>query len=71
MVTNTHNLRFDARLHVTAWQLRRLGFYLSEMIPDLAFVRRVAVGLDGDEELRDGSASLRLCLLEPFVALAG
>jgi len=52
--------------HITARQLRGLGFYLSEMIPDEAFVRRVAVGLNDDEELDDGSSTLGLRVDEPF-----
>lgn len=61
---------FDPRRHITARELRELGFYLSEMIPDHAFVRRIAVGLDGGEDLHDGSATLRLCLYEPFTISA-
>jgi len=61
-----HNLPYDPDVHVTAGQLRRLGFYLSEMLPDTAYVRRVAVGLDVAEPLEDGSATLRLDVLEPF-----
>ena len=36
---------FDARSHITAGELRRLGFYLSEILDNRAYVRRVAVGL--------------------------
>jgi len=46
--------------------LRLLGFYLSEAIPDEAFVRRVAVGLNGVELLDDGSPTSGLLVLEPF-----
>ena len=65
MLALRHN--FNPIVHVTAGQLRRLGFYLCEMTPDDAFVRRVAVGLDDCEPLNDGSATLRLVVLEPFV----
>lgn len=71
MVTNFQSrLRFDVVRDVTALQLRQLGFYIGEMIPDQAFVRRTAVGLDSDEILDDGTATLRLDLLEPFMATA-
>lgn len=58
---------YDPQRHVTAGQLRELGFYLSEIIPDPAFVSRVAVGLDGREPAGDGSPTNRLIVLEPFV----
>ena len=58
---------YDPRRHITAGQLRRLGFYLSELVPDRSFVRRVAVGLAGHEALDDGTASVGLQVLEPFV----
>lgn len=58
---------YDPEQHITAQQLRGLGFYLSEMIPDDAFVRRVAVGLNEEEELDDGSTTLGLQVDEPFV----
>ena len=60
------NQPYDARYHITARQLRRLGFYLSEMVPDEAFVRRVAVGLDNREPLNDGSPTWGVRVLEPF-----
>lgn len=66
MVQGRYNLPYCPRAHITAGQLRKLGFYLCEMIPDEAFVRRVAVGLAGDEPLVDESATLRLRVLEPF-----
>lgn len=53
--------------HVTAGQLRRLGFYVAEPVENDAFVPRAAVGLDDDEQLHDGSATLGLDLLEPFM----
>jgi len=62
MTTNA----FNSSIHVTAGQLRRLGFLLSEMIDNAAFVRRDAVGLDNREDLDDGTASLRLRVLLPF-----
>ena len=57
---------YDVRRDVTALQLRQLGFYLSEMIPDSAFVRRIAVGFQPDEILQDGTASLGLQVLDRF-----
>lgn len=53
--------------HITAAQLRRMGFLVAESVPDEAFVRRIAVGLDDRELLDDGSASLGLEILEPFM----
>ncbi len=70
MVTAAHNQPFDPRRHITAGQLRRLGFYLSEWIPDAAFVRRIAVGLIDNERLNDGTATLGLRVLEPFLVAA-
>ena len=58
---------YSPRRHITATELRRLGFYLSEMIPDDAFVRRYAVGFDDSEPLNDGSVTVRLNVLEPFM----
>jgi len=66
MVAATHANTFDPTVHITAGQLRRLGFYLSEMIPNGAFVRRVAVGMLPDEDVTDESASIALAVLEPF-----
>ncbi len=60
------NPAYDPQQHITARQLRRLGFYLSETLPDDAYVRRVAVGTDEAEDVDDGSPTVRLCLLEPF-----
>ena len=57
---------FNPHHHITAGELRRLGFYLSEILADRAYVRRIAVGLDEREVLRDGTATLRLNVLEPF-----
>jgi hypothetical protein len=59
---------FNRRQHITAGELRLLGFYLSELLAREAYVRRVAVGLDEREKLFDGTASLRLYVLEPFTA---
>ena len=58
--------RFDPRVHITAGQLRRLRFYLAENVPDGAYVRRAAVGLDDREDLEDGTSGLGLEVLEPF-----
>ena len=59
--------RYNAKTHVTAGELRRFGFYMRETLSDRAFVRRMAVGLQSRERLRDGSATLGLKVLEPFV----
>lgn len=56
---------FDPRQHVTAGQLRRLGFLLCEFIPDEAFVRRAAVGLT-HERLELPAVTLGLAVFEPF-----
>jgi hypothetical protein len=66
MVTDRHIPAFDPRRHITARQLRDLGFLLGENIPDSAFARRVAVDVIPDEDLDDGSSRLGLRLLEPF-----
>lgn len=66
MALGQHNLTYHPRFHITAGQLRELGFYLCEMIPDEDFVRREAVGLDDGEEFYDDSATLRLRVREPF-----
>ena len=58
--------RFNPDKHITAGQLRRLGFYVHENIADEAFVRRAAVGLDGKERLNRRSATVKLNVLEPF-----
>jgi hypothetical protein len=58
--------RYDRKHHITAGELRRLGFYVAETLPDRAFVRRIAVGPDGREPVRDGSPTVRLRVLEPF-----
>jgi hypothetical protein len=52
--------------HVTVQQLRRLGFYLPENLPDQAYVRRIAVGLNPTERLNDGTASVGLQVLDCF-----
>lgn len=70
MVMVVTNLEFNPREHITAGQLRRLGFYVSEIVPEDSYVRRAAVGLDDDENIRDGTAGLRLLVLEPFEAYA-
>jgi hypothetical protein len=68
MITSAEKPDYDAREHITAGQLRRLGFYLCELISDRAYVRRVAVGLSARERFNDGSATLCLCVAEPFVS---
>ena len=68
MVLRLVNNPYDPVVHITAGQLRKLGFYLSEMIPDRAFVRRVAVGLNSQERLDDGSPTVELKVLEPFTS---
>ena len=60
--------QYNPSVHITARQLRRLGFYLSEMIPDRAFVRRIAVGLFPEEQWNDGSPTVALEVLEAFQA---
>ena len=66
MVATLSPSTFDPQVHITAGQLRRLGFYLSEMIPNGAYVRRVAVGVSRYEDIHDESASTRIDVLEPF-----
>lgn len=53
--------------HISARQLRALGFYLPELVDDDHVVRRAAVGLDGDELLDDGTAGMRLRVLDAFL----
>lgn len=65
MVAATH-IPYDPTVHITAGELRGLGFYLCEWIPDRAFVRRIAVGPDRHERLDDGSPSVGITVLEPF-----
>ena len=61
------SISFDPAVHITAGQLRDIGFLLNEMIPDDAFVRRVSISLNDNEDFNDGSATLGLCTLEAFV----
>ena len=61
------NRSYNQKLHITAGELRRLGFYVSEMLADEAFVRRVAVGFNAREAIDDGTATLGLRIFEPFV----
>jgi len=70
VIAATPSRHYNPRQHITAGQLRRLGFYLSELIPDTAFVRRIAVGLRGEERLNDGSPTAALIVLEPFCRAA-
>lgn len=58
--------RDDPKDTVTAAQLRRLGFYVRENVPDDSYVSRAAVMLDPDEDFCDGTSTLGLVLLEPF-----
>src|SRR4051812_47738986 len=58
--TSTNTRPYDPRTHITARQLRSLGFLLQEHIPDDAFVRRAAVDLDPVEALDDGTSRLGL-----------
>lgn len=60
------DMNYDPSIHITAGQLRGLGFYLQELIPDEAFVRRIAVGPRGQERIDDGSPTVGLEVLEPF-----
>jgi hypothetical protein len=62
----TSNFPFDPRRHITARQLRKLGFILRENIPDRSFISRHAVGFCEHELLDDGTASLGLIVLQPF-----
>lgn len=61
---------FDPKVHITAEELRGLGFYLSEWVPNGAYVRRVAVGVKTDEDVKGESASVALDVLEPFEVVA-
>jgi hypothetical protein len=63
--------RFNSKEHITAGQLRRMGFYVHENIRDSAFVRRTAVGLDDAERLNRRSATVKLKVLEPFEITIG
>ena len=64
MVMRSQHNSFDPQVHITAGQLRRLGVYLSELIPNDAFVRRVAVGVKDDDVLAEKAVRVRV--LEPF-----
>lgn len=57
---------FDQQRHITARQLRALGFYVREDVPGNAYVQREAVGLRDEEDLDDGTATLGLNVLERF-----
>ena len=70
MVVRAKNIMFDPQVHITAGQLRRIGVYLSELIPNEAFVRRVAVGIKPDNNIKDDDKALHINVLEPFVELA-
>lgn len=67
MLPGNHQIAYDPACHITAGQLRSMGFYICENISDDAFVRREAVGLNAAEDFCDGSATLGLEVLEPFV----
>lgn len=59
----------DSQRYITARSLRDLGFLLCENIPDEAVVRRMAVGLDVDEDLADNNyRRLRLRVFSPFAS---
>lgn len=62
------HIEFNPAHHITAGQLRHLGFLLSEMIPDDAFIRRTAVGFHDKEKIADGRLRPRLRVLEQFRA---
>jgi hypothetical protein len=64
---NDQEQPYSRRRHITARELRGLGFYLSEMIPNEAFVRRIAVDLDPTEPVNDGTPTCRLLVAEPFI----
>jgi hypothetical protein len=66
----TAKKRFNPRVHITAGQLRRLGAYVPELVPNGAFVRRAAVGFDDSEKLDRGTATVKVAVLEPFQASA-
>ena len=72
MITTRHpRLRryissYDPRLHITAGQLRRLGFYVAENLDDEAYIPRVAIGLRRGDMIRGESATLGLTVLTPF-----
>lgn len=61
---------FDPQVHITAEELRGMGFYVSEWVPNGAYVRRVAVGVRADEDVKDESASIAIDVLEPFELVA-
>lgn len=67
MVAEKH---FDPHIHITAGQLRRLGVYVQEVVPDRAFVRRIAVGFDDQELMNRKAATVRVRVLEEFQAMA-
>ena len=58
---------YDPVIHITAGELRKLGFLISEIVHDDAFVRRVAVGLDGVEPLSRETCTVKLAVLEMFM----
>jgi hypothetical protein len=60
--------RYNTREHITAGELRQLGFYVAENVDNAAYVRRVAVGFRNSERLCDGSPTAALDLLEPFTS---
>ena len=57
---------YDPQRHITAGELRALGFLVCENVEDADYVRRVAVGVDPRQDLDDGSPSLALLVLERF-----
>jgi hypothetical protein len=67
MVTAEVQTPYDTKTHITAGELRQLGFLIPETLSDDAYVRRVAVGLNGHERLGRKTCTLRLAVLEQFV----
>jgi hypothetical protein len=58
---------YDPAIHITAGELRKLGFCIPETVSDNAFVRRVAVGVDGSERLGRRTSTVKLKVLEFFM----
>lgn len=69
MLTADVAVHYDPVIHITAGELRKIGFLIPEVVSDAAFVRRVAIGLDGNEPLNRNTCTLRLqafeCFMEP------
>ena len=67
MLTAEVEVCYDPKTHITAGELRKLGFLIPEVVSDVAFVRRVAVGVNDDESLDRKSCTVKLDVLEQFV----